>query len=331
MTVENDVNGATKVLAADSLASSQGDTANGTSHTGQVYEVGLAGSAFQELSDIDWNDLRPGDVVRIHWREEAYNERILLNAQGTEENPIVIEGVPGPNGELPVLDADGATTDDQFSNYGEVFRQNLGGSFFIGTPSSFPSDDEIPQNITIRGLEITGAGQGNTFTGTDGVEHDREFTAGIYVKGGVNITIEDNYIHHNGNGVFSSSQHEFEITENLVIRGNTFENNGVEGRFTDHHTYTEGLNTLIEHNTFGPKLNGDFGSLVKSRDVGCKRCAAPTLTAWRVICDSEASLVCGEFLDGSYKRVSGKCAASGGWQAELAVGTEGSDRCGDVD
>ncbi|GLO80070.1 hypothetical protein MACH23_34910 [Sulfitobacter pontiacus] len=30
----------------------------------------------------------------------------------------------------------------------------------------------------------------------------------------------------------------------------------------------------------------------------CKRCAAPTLTAWYLICGSEASLICGEFLNG---------------------------------
>lgn len=54
----------------------------------------------------------------------------------------------------------------------------------------------------------------------------------------------------------------------------------------------------------------------------CKRCADPTLTAWRLICDSEASLNCGEFLDGSYKRVSGSGAASFRRQAELAARAE---------
>ncbi len=34
---------------------------------------------------------------------------------------------------------------------------------------------------------------------------------------------------------------------------------------------------------------------------------------------------CGEFLDGSYKRVSGKGAAAFGRQAELVAGVEGSD------
>ena len=54
-------------------------------------------------------------------------------------------------------------------------------------------------------------------------------------------------------------------------------------------------------------------------DNNRKRCAAPTLTEYRLICDSEAPLICGEFLDGSYERVSGKCSASGGRQAELAA------------
>ena len=65
----------------------------------------------------------------------------------------------------------------------------------------------------------------------------------------------------------------------------------------------------------GPEPHGT----IASGQFGCfeptvfqaqrNRCAASTLTAQRLICDSEASLICGEFLDGSYKRVSGKGAA----------------------
>jgi len=44
--------------------------------------------------------------------------------------------------------------------------------------------------------------------------------------------------------------------------------------------------------------------------MSCKRCAVPTLSSLHLICDLEASLICGEFLDGSYKRVSGKRAAT---------------------
>ena len=233
-----------------------------------VYNIGSAGSQYQKLSDIDWGSLQPGDIVRVHWKPEAYDERLLLDIQGTEDQPIVIEGVPGPNGELPVLDADGATTPVQFVDFNVTWRQNLGGSIYIGPKNSYPDADEIPQHIIIRGFEITGAGQGNTIYDTDGNPHTYAGQVAVYIKGGDNITIENNYIHHNGAGVFSNSNHDYEVTENLVIKGNTFELNGVSGRFHFHHVYTEGVNTTVDSNVFLEKIPGDSGSLLKMRDVG---------------------------------------------------------------
>ena len=233
-----------------------------------TYNIGQPGSPYQELSDIQWNSLQPGDIVNVFWREEPYTERLLLNPQGTAEQPIIIQGVPGPNGELPVLDSDGATTPQQFSNFNLAYRQELGGSIYIGPPSSYPDPSEIPEHITISGFEITGAGQGNSFTDTAGITHSYVGSAGVYVKGGDFVTIQDNYIHHNGMGVFSNSNHEYEITENLVIKGNTFDQNGVNGSYLRHHVYTEGVNTTVDDNVFLEKIAGDQGSLVKMRDVG---------------------------------------------------------------
>lgn len=233
-----------------------------------TYNIGEAGSPYQELSDILWNNLQPGDVVNVHWRAEPYTERLLLNAQGTEAQPITINGIPGPNGEMPVLDANNATTPDQFSNFNLEYRQELGGSIYIGPPGNYPSPDEIPQHITVNGFEITGAGQGNSFTDAAGISHSYEGQAGVYIKGGDDITIENNYIHHNGTGIFSNSNHEYEITEDLVIQGNTFDQNGVSGSYLRHHVYTEGVNTTVDNNVFLAKVDGDQGSLLKMRDVG---------------------------------------------------------------
>ncbi|WP_162653013.1 type I secretion C-terminal target domain-containing protein [Lentilitoribacter sp. Alg239-R112] len=233
-----------------------------------TYDIGMPGSPYQELGDIVWNDLEPGDIVNVHGRSESYNERLLLDVQGTEDQPITIQGVPGPNGEIPVLDSDGATTDVQFSNFNLEYRQELGGSIYIGPANSYPSPEDVPQFIIISGFEITGAGQGNSFTDTAGVEHSYGGSAGVYIKGGDDITIQDNFIHHNGMGVFSNSNHEYEITENLVIDGNTFEDNGLSGSYLRHHVYSEGVNTTVNGNTFGDKIDGDQGSLLKMRDVG---------------------------------------------------------------
>ena len=34
--------------------------------TGNIYDVGSPDAAYQNLSDLQWNDLQPGDVVNIH-------------------------------------------------------------------------------------------------------------------------------------------------------------------------------------------------------------------------------------------------------------------------
>src|SRR5262249_50749004 len=74
-----------------------------------TYDVGT-GLAYTSVNAVPWETLGPGDTVQIHWRPEAYREKILISTSGTELEPIRVLGVPGPQGQLPVLDGDGATT-----------------------------------------------------------------------------------------------------------------------------------------------------------------------------------------------------------------------------
>ena len=62
------------------------------------------------IADVPWATLGPGDTVRIHWRPEPYKEKWVICRQGTAELPITVIGVPGSNGELPVIDGVGAVT-----------------------------------------------------------------------------------------------------------------------------------------------------------------------------------------------------------------------------
>ncbi len=74
-----------------------------------VYEVG-PGQPYAAIGDVPWEALGPGDVVQIHWRSTPYKEKWVIGRQGTAAAPIVVRGIPGPGGERPVIDGDGATT-----------------------------------------------------------------------------------------------------------------------------------------------------------------------------------------------------------------------------
>jgi hypothetical protein len=54
-------------------------------------------------SEVPWESLNAGDTVRIHWRADAYQDKWVICRQGTTDQPIVVQGVPGPAGEMPVI------------------------------------------------------------------------------------------------------------------------------------------------------------------------------------------------------------------------------------
>src|SRR4051812_24767541 len=73
------------------------------------YHVG-PGQAYTQLGQIAWYGLQAGDTVYIHYQSTPYREKILISGQGTPTNWIRVLGVPGPNGELPIISGNGATT-----------------------------------------------------------------------------------------------------------------------------------------------------------------------------------------------------------------------------
>src|SRR5262245_45422395 len=70
---------------------------------GEFYEVGPQ-KRYANLRDVPWHKLRPGDQVKVHWREEPYRDKVHLSKRGEPERPIVVEGVPDKDGSLPLLD-----------------------------------------------------------------------------------------------------------------------------------------------------------------------------------------------------------------------------------
>src|SRR3954470_10970077 len=73
------------------------------------YHVG-ADQSYTALGDVPWYRLGPGDSVFIHYRPAPYREKILISSRGTPTQWIRVLGVPGPNGELPIISGNNATT-----------------------------------------------------------------------------------------------------------------------------------------------------------------------------------------------------------------------------
>src|SRR4051794_14024732 len=76
---------------------------------GLDYEVG-PGKTYAEVTDVPWEALAAGDVVNIYWRATPYRGKWVIFRQGTEQQPIVVHGVPAADGKLPVIDGKGART-----------------------------------------------------------------------------------------------------------------------------------------------------------------------------------------------------------------------------
>ncbi len=88
--------------------------------TATDYTVGPEAWMLANISDVPWESLNPGDRVLIHWRATPYNEKWVLCRRGTAESPIVVSGVPGPSGQLPIIDGQDAVTRTALNYWNEV-------------------------------------------------------------------------------------------------------------------------------------------------------------------------------------------------------------------
>ncbi|MFO0618811.1 MAG: right-handed parallel beta-helix repeat-containing protein [Polyangiaceae bacterium] len=240
--------------------------------TGTDYQVG-DGQPFASLDDVPWNTLGPGDTVRIHPRAEPYHNKILISTRGAEGHPIKVCGIPSASGELPVIDAAGATTSPHQHWSGWVDLQDYG-IVLIATGGDSPSTFR-PGFIEVDNLELRGAKPGNHYTTNTG--ETREYTdrgTGLYIVNGDHVTARGNILHDNSYGLFALSKSEGEgggeaqLSREILIEGNTIFGNGVVGSDHRHNTYTEALGVTYQFNYFGPLRDGAIGLNLKDRSAG---------------------------------------------------------------
>lgn len=188
-----------------------------TSLWATAYHVG-PGQALTTLGAAPWASLVAGDTVYIHYQAMPYREKLVLAVQGTAAQPIVVRGVEGPGGELPLLRGDNATTPEPLNFWSEgrgVIK--MGGS---NTPSATPA------YVSVENLDISGARQENSFRDDgDAVVSYGKNAAGIFVESGAHLTIRNCKLHDNGNGLFIASG-----ASDVLVEGNQIWDNGVVGR-----------------------------------------------------------------------------------------------------
>ncbi|MCD4748618.1 MAG: right-handed parallel beta-helix repeat-containing protein [Thermoanaerobaculales bacterium] len=223
------------------------------------YEVG-PGQTLTSIGEVPWESLMPGDRVLIHRRAEPYAEKWVICRQGTEADPIVISGMPGPSGELPVIDGRNATTRTtlDFWNEGRGVVK-IGGA---NTP-----EDTLPAHIVIENLEIRSGRPSYSFTDAEGnTAVYQSNAAAIYVEKARDLVIRNCILHDSGNGLFVGAYDG--QTENILIESNWIYDNGIEGSIYQHNTYTAAIHITYQYNRFGPLRGTAGGNNLKDRSAG---------------------------------------------------------------
>ncbi|MDB5056507.1 MAG: hypothetical protein JWM44_4557 [Bacilli bacterium] len=233
---------------------------------GTTYEVGI-GQVYTKLSQVPWLKLLPCDTVNIHWQPTPYKEITFLSNRGAANKYIRITGIPGPNGELPVIDGNGATQTAGLPFINALFDKI--GLFVISPPKGYTWGYK-PGYIEISNLEIRNANQTNRITDTTGaVTNWHKFASGIYIERAENIAILNCNIHDNGNGLFQNSKFDEQgQSRYLLVEGNYLHDNGNVGSASEHNAYTEGVGTVYQYNRFGDTKPGSYGDNIKERSAG---------------------------------------------------------------
>ncbi|MES2944027.1 MAG: hypothetical protein V4772_14260 [Pseudomonadota bacterium] len=249
---------------------------------GTTYNVGTGAGMLAKIGDVNWNNLKAGDVVRIHWRATPYAEKILISTIATAAKPLRVCGVPGgPNAGdkfMPVITGANATTRADLK-FGSLQPDGVSVLEPLGLVTIHNSVYELkPANIIIEGLHLTGANQFTKFTAANGkVKNHGGFTACIRLQKGDKVTIRGNEISDCGNGVFALSRDgENQTSRDLLLERNYVHGNGavagptLNGMSPEsvHAMYIQTLGMVAQFNYFGPNRAGAPGGVFKDRSVG---------------------------------------------------------------
>lgn len=253
------------------------------SPTGREFDVG-PGRAYPSVTDVPWNALAAGDTVWVHWRSDAdggaYHGKINLTGRGTAGAHIRVVGVPGPQGQRPVLDAAGAATNPADGTSWSGIQPN--GLIVITRPNT--AHDYFtykPGYIDIEGLDLRNANQKYAFTDSSGATQQYgKGAAAVYVERGEYITVRDCELSGSGNGFFVLSSNstysaggnhapgDGSMSRHILFERNDVHDNGNPGSYREHNIYTEGVDVVFQYNRLGRLTPGALGNNLKDRSAG---------------------------------------------------------------
>ena len=224
------------------------------------FEVGDGPGMLTAISDVPWESLDPGDRVLIHWRATAYKEKWVVCRRGTADAPIIIRGVPGPGGALPVIDGRDAVTREALSYWnGSRGVLKIGGA-------NIPADT-LPAHIVIENLDIRSGRPPYSFNNDSGGSEDYDNNAAaIYVEKAEHLVIRNCILRDSGNGLFIGADDG--QTTDILIEHNWIYDNGIEGSYYEHNTYTAAIGTTYQFNRLGRLRQDCGGNNLKDRSAG---------------------------------------------------------------
>jgi hypothetical protein len=247
-------------IESSAIAAPAPSTSVQASDAGTTYDVGPS-AKFKTPNDVPWDKLHAGDTVLIHWRAEPYKNKWVIAVEGTEKAPITIRGVPGPNGALPVIDGDGATTSKHCDYWGETRGVvKIGGARNANKIGS--------KWIVIENLDITSGRPAFTFTdGKSKVEKYVRNAAALWVEHAEHLIIRGCTLRNSGNGLVVSSNDKYAAEDVLVENCHIYDNGDPSGY--EHNSYTEAKGITFQYNWFGALRKGAVSNNLKDRSSAC--------------------------------------------------------------
>jgi hypothetical protein len=232
----------------------------------QIYHVG-SGQDYPTIGSVPWKNLGPGAQVYIHWQPAAYHEKILISGRGSAGEPIKVAGVPGPNGEKPVIDGANATASASLGYESWSYTPQMG-VVSIARGANTPANGKAGY-IELSGLEVRNT-IGQSYSQADGSTDSYWSSSGaIYLRGAEHVVVRDCDLHHAYHGLVAENYStEAEINRDLLIESCWFHDNTQASSWSQHNLKTEGVGVTVQFCRFDPNLNRDKTANVTDQSAG---------------------------------------------------------------
>ena len=218
-----------------------------------IYEIG-PGKTYETIGAFAWEDLAAGDTVKIYYKATAYAEKFCVGVVGTAQSPVVIQGVPGEGGELPIIDGENATTRTELDYAGDE-RSVI---HFGGTATP---DVLTTKYVTLENLVIKNARSSMSYTCDGGTtKYYLGNAAPVRLVYAENITLNNLEMTNAHNGFITSP-----TTADVTVKGCYLWGNGDDGNTGVHQNYTECNHITFEYNHFGLLATSADGNGLKDR------------------------------------------------------------------